>query len=265
MTGHHLVPRPVPGPLGEVPVPHLVGGVQLRLRPTPHALAALVVAGKVLLLLCMLRAAVDPQWAHLEGKAPVARAVLFPLWSVTVPVVWLATRRATGFPWRADLLVMLTCGVDLLGNRLDLYDSIAWFDDAVHLLNAALVSLAFVLIAERGSATAVELVEAAVAVGMTASLAWELFEYATFLTRSTEWTSAYSDTMGDLALGWLGSLAAALGVLALRRLSAPASRGRVVQGARRRPDPGQPRSDPSSLLSSRSSETMAAKAASTTA
>jgi hypothetical protein len=56
----------------------------------------------------------------------------------------------------------------------------------------------------------------AVAAGMSASLAWELFEYATFLTRSTEWISAYSDTVGDLALGWVGAALAGVSIAAAR-------------------------------------------------
>ena len=72
-------------------------------------------------------------------------------------------------------------------------------------MNTALVSAAFVVLTVKDSAAFTQIAEAAVALGLTASLGWELFEYATFLTRSTEWPSAYSDTVGDLVLGWLGS------------------------------------------------------------
>ncbi len=179
-------------------------------RPVPHALTALIVTGKVILLLLVLRVVVDPAWGNLEGKAPVARAVMFPLWAMAVPAYWFIRRRTVTFPWLADLLVTTTCFTDLAGNRLDLYDSIFWFDDWMHVMNTALVSAAFVVLTVDESASSTEIVECAVALGATASLGWELFEYATFLTRSTEWTSAYSDTIGDLALGWLGSVIAAL-------------------------------------------------------
>ena len=79
-------------------------------------------------------------------------------------------------------------------------------------MNTGLVSAAFVILTVQESATVREITEVAVSFGLSASLAWELFEYATFLTRSTEWTSAYSDTIGDLTLGWLGSVLAALAV-----------------------------------------------------
>jgi len=179
-------------------------------RPTPEVLPAVVVAAKLILVLSVMKVVGDPAWGHLEGKAPVARAVLYPLWAAAVPVFWLATRRASPYPWLADLLVTLTCFADVLGNRLDLYDSVVWFDDWMHLMNTALVSAAFVILTVPRSAPLGEVAEAAVSFGLTASLGWELFEYATFLTRSTEWTSAYSDTVGDLVLGWVGSVLAAL-------------------------------------------------------
>lgn len=197
--------------------------VQVEARPdgghrrVPHALAALVVTGKVIVLLAVARVLVDPGWANLDGKAPVARAIMYPLWAMAVPVFWVATRRAVAFPWLADLLVTLTCFTDLLGNRLDLYDAIGWFDDWMHVMNTALVSAAFVVLTVKESAAFSEIAEAAVSLGLTASLGWELFEYATFLTRSTEWPGAYSDTVGDLVLGWLGSVLAALVVAAAWR------------------------------------------------
>ena len=184
----------------------------------------LVVTGKVLLVLAAVRILIDPAWANLEGKAPMARAIMYPLWAMAVPVFWATRRRQCCFPWLADLLFTLTCFADILGNRLDLYDSIVWFDDWMHLMNTVLVSAAFVIVTVKESATLREITEVAVSFGLSASLGWELFEYATFLTRSTEWTSAYSDTVGDLTLGWLGSVLAALAVtIAWRRRGASGS------------------------------------------
>lgn len=205
-------------------------------RPVPHVLAALVVTGKVIVLLSVVRVLVDPAWANLDGKAPVARAIMYPLWAMAVPIFWVTTRRASAFPWLADLLVTLTCFTDLLGNRLDLYDSMVWFDDWMHVMNSALVSAAFVVLTVKESAAFTEIAEAAVSLGLTASLGWELFEYATFLTRSTEWTTAYSDTIGDLVLGWLGAVLAAIVVAEAwrHRGAGPGlpSRGRAIERRR---------------------------------
>jgi hypothetical protein len=185
-------------------------------RPAGRLLAPVVVVAHGVVLLFLVRVLLDPGWAHLEGKAPVARVVLYPLATALLPLWWSARSRAEEFPWLPQLLVVLICLMDLVGNRLDLYDSVAWFDDAVHGLGSGRVSAAWLfLVLERTSASLVVVAEA-VAAGMSASLAWELFEYATFLTRSTEWNSAYSDTVGDLALGWVGAALAGVSLAAAR-------------------------------------------------
>jgi hypothetical protein len=56
----------------------------------------------------------------------------------------------------------------------------------------------------------VAVLERSVALGMTAALAWELFELVSFVTRSAELPSAYADTLGDLLAGWIGTVLAAL-------------------------------------------------------
>jgi hypothetical protein len=45
---------------------------------------------------------------------------------------------------------------------------------------------------------------------MTAALGWEAFEYFSFVTHSRELPTAYGDTLGDLVMGWFGSIAAGL-------------------------------------------------------
>jgi hypothetical protein len=194
----------------EVHPPGDVRVASVVVRHAPHLLRALVLTGKLLLVMFVVRIVFDPTWAHLDGKAPFARAIMYPLWIVAVPVYWAIFRRGTAFPWLADVLVTLTCATDLVGNRLDLYNSVEWFDDAMHVLNAALVSAGLVLLTMPRSSTPIQIAHAAISIGLTASLVWELFEYATFLTRSTEWASAYSDTIGDLTQGWLGSALAAV-------------------------------------------------------
>ncbi|MCW2851124.1 MAG: hypothetical protein JWM84_788, partial [Nocardioides sp.] len=46
--------------------------------------------------------------------------------------------------------------------------------------------------------------------GVTAALAWEIAEYFAFVSRSSERAGAYDDTLGDLALGTVGVVMAAL-------------------------------------------------------
>ena len=54
---------------------------------------------------------------------------------------------------------------------------------------------------------------------MTAIL-WEIGEYFAFIRNSSELSTAYTDTLGDMALGLSGSaLTATIAVLVLRRSS----------------------------------------------
>ncbi|GAA4381813.1 hypothetical protein [Nocardioides caricicola] len=202
----------VPQPAGRTDAGRLVA----HHEPRP-LLAAVTISLKVLVVLAMIRVATDPDWANLDGKAPVARAILFPVVVLALPTLWAVTRRSDAYPWVADLLVTLTVFGDVVGNRLDLYDAVTWFDDAMHLANAAMVSAAYVVLTVARPASPAGVAHTAVAAGLTASLAWELFEYGSFLTRSTEWSTAYSDTVGDLTLGWLGSVLAAAVLVIARR------------------------------------------------
>ena len=51
---------------------------------------------------------------------------------------------------------------------------------------------------------------------MTA-ITWELLEYFAFIRNSSELATAYTDTLGDLALGLTGSVVSALTVAMLFR------------------------------------------------
>lgn len=174
---------------------------------------ALDLTAKLALVILLGLVLVDPQWGNLEGKAPMTRALTYPLWSLLVPVVW-AVRMSRGvvspYPWLGDLLVTLTSFSDVLGNRLDLYDTIVWFDDWMHFVVNAMLGAAMIIVTMPLTASFFAMLQRSIAFVMTASLAWELFEYVSFVTRSAEHATAYSDTLSDLALGWLGAACGAL-------------------------------------------------------
>jgi hypothetical protein len=193
---------------------------ELAAEPGP---ASFVVRGsnvlaKTILLAMLFLVVMDPDWGNLEGKAPMVRAVTYPLLAFAVPALWwLTRRRGAPYPWVADLCVTIPAFSDILGNRLDLYDRIVWFDDWMHLVNTGLRSAAFVLLTLERSATLVAVVERSVAFGLTVALGWEIGEYFAFVTESSEKQMAYQDTLGDLGLGWLGAVVAALAVFLARR------------------------------------------------
>ena len=174
-------------------------------------------AVKVALVALLVAAWVFPDLSGIKEKAGTARLVVYPLGLLAVPLWWWAwgRRRAArtgrpGFPWAADLLVSLPWLLDTLGNRLDLFDTVSWWDDGMHFLNWALLSAGVLLAwAPRGVSRGL-VVLAGLAFGMAAALAWELGEYATFLRTSPELQTAYTDTLGDLTLGTLGALLGSL-------------------------------------------------------
>ena len=143
-----------------------------------------------------------------EGKAFVWRLATYPVAALVVPLVWTLRGRQPSYPYAADVLLTLPFLIDTAGNALDLYDMIEWWDDANHLVNWALLSGAVgVACRDRfGPWTVFSLV---VGFGATAAILWEIAEYFAFIRNSPELATAYSDTLGDLALGLAGSSLAA--------------------------------------------------------
>ncbi len=179
--------------------------------PTPPVVRALDVAAKVFLVWLLAVALVYPEIGNMEDKAAGARAVAYPLLAFTVPFIWwYRWRERASFPWVADLLVTATCFTATLGNRMDLYDRIVWFDDWMHFMNTGVLTGAVILLTKQHAATVMETLERGVAFGVTAAVAWEIAEYFAFISTSPERMSAYADTLGDIALGGLGAVTAAL-------------------------------------------------------
>lgn len=200
--------------------------VAVAAYPAPPLIRAADVTAKVVLVWLLLGAVVDPDTANLRHKAAEARAIGYPLLAFTVPVIWmLCWKERASFPWLADLMVTITCFSDVLGNRMDLYDTIVWFDDWMHFMNTGLLAGAVILLTLHRSTSQLRAVERGLAVGATSAILWELAEYAAFIRGHSERHFAYTDTLGDLALGTLGSLVAALAIAALWR------RGRLLESA----------------------------------
>jgi hypothetical protein len=179
---------------------------------TPRwTVAAVVLAATVAQLLLATSARDLPQFA---GKAFGARLVLYPLMMLLVPLLWrLRHRRGEPAPWAGFALVMLPFLVDVSGNTLDLYDTLVWWDDALHFLNWCLLTLGLGLVLDVVAlrprwARAV----AVVGGGALLALLWEVGEWWTFIRHGTELATAYEDTLGDMVLGTTGS-AVALGLL----------------------------------------------------
>ena len=194
-------------------------GEQLAVQPPQisgrrrlDAVGWLDLAVKALLLVLLVGALLWPDLSGLKGKATTARLIIYPLGALAVPLWYWAygRRRRERYPWTADLLITSPWLLDMVGNRFNLFDTVGWWDDAMHFVNWALLT-AGVLIAfiprdlSRGLYVLV-----ALGFGATAALCWELGEYVAFVRHSAELQTAYTDTLGDLTLGTAGSLVAAL-------------------------------------------------------
>lgn len=161
------------------------------------------------------------QLDQFEGKAFGARLIAYPVLMLLLPTIWWTARRGRGgdsasqpLPWAAFAWIMLPFLVDVTGNSLDLYDSISWWDDANHLVNWFFLSLGLGLLLARGNVSPRWALGLAITgLGAILAIAWELGEWYTFIRHGTELDTAYTDTLGDEALGTLGALIAALVVL----------------------------------------------------
>src|SRR3954452_22178176 len=187
-------------------------------RTAAWAAAAVFAATVVQLLVGAL--AQGPQFA---GKGFGARLVAYPLLMLVVPVVWIVGGRVRGMsrpvPWAACALMMAPFLVDVSGNSLDLYDSVAWWDDANHFVNWFLLCAGIGLLLLRVvRASPVVVGSLVVGIGALLAILWELAEWYTFIRHGTELATAYTDTLGDEALGTLGGACAGL-LLVIQRKS----------------------------------------------
>lgn len=191
--------------------------VQAGIRySTPGAIRVLDITAKIALLIMLVVAITNPEMGNMVDKGAEARAIGYPLVAFAIPVIWyLSWRDRASFPWLADLFITITCFTDILGNRMDLYDSIVWFDDWMHFVNTGLLTAAVILLTMPRTSTLAATIERSLAFGVSAAVAWEFAEYFAFLSKSTERRSAYTDTLGDLALGSFGALLAGVMIYAL--------------------------------------------------
>lgn len=180
-------------------------------------------AVKTALVALLVFAVVRSDLPRFQGKAMQGRALTYPIAALILPASWWLSRRSrrqdSAYPHIADILLVLPFLIDTAGNALDLYDQITWWDDLNHFLNWGLLVAAFGQLLVRVPMST--FIRGAVMVGFGAvtAILWEFVEYITFVRNSPELETAYTDTLGDLALGLVGSLIAALLTVWLLRSS----------------------------------------------
>jgi hypothetical protein len=145
-----------------------------------------------------------------EGKAFGWRLLFYPISAIVVPIGWRLAGRPPPYPYALDILLVSPFLVDVVGNALDLYDTIEWWDDLNHFVNWALLSLAVGQLVLRFRLPRFETFVIVVGVGAVAAILWELGEYVAFIRNSPELETAYEDTLGDMMFGLAGATFAGL-------------------------------------------------------
>ena len=175
------------------------------------------VAVKVALVALLLFAVARQDLPQFEGKAMVGRALTYPIAALIVPVAWwVASRgRKRDYPYAVDILLVLPFLIDTAGNAANLYDTIEWWDDFNHFLNWGILVAAFGQFLVRLRVGRVTAAALAIGFGAVTAILWEFAEYFTFIRGGPELATAYTDTLGDLALGLSGSVVAALATVTI--------------------------------------------------
>ena len=170
------------------------------------------IALKAALLAILLFAVLFPDSPQFEGKAMGGRAIAYPIAVFIVPAAWwlISRRRPLAYPYALDILWTLPFLIDTAGNAADLYDSVSWWDDLNHFVNWGILVLAFGQLLLLLPVGRLETGALCVGFGAVTAVLWEFAEYVTFIRGSPEEATAYTDTLGDLALGLSGSIVAAV-------------------------------------------------------
>ena len=119
-------------------------------------------------------------------------------------MVWHLRGRRSNYPYLADGLLVSPFALDLLGNLVNLFDTVDVFDDVLHFVNWTLLVAAFVLLLDGRQLQRWNVVMLGVGFGATAIIAWETVEWVIQEMGTTGLQLTYDDTVGDLVLSTTG-------------------------------------------------------------
>src|SRR4051794_33751009 len=163
--------------------PRLTTGLKMLRKPALPTIAWIDIASKLALVALLIFAVVRDDLPQFQGKAMMGRALTYPLSTLLVPIifalVWKSGRRPA-FPYGLDITLGLPFLIDTAGNALNLYDTVAWWDDLNHLVNWGILSAGFGLFLLMRPVGKLSLAGLTVGFGAVTAILWELAEYVTF-------------------------------------------------------------------------------------
>jgi hypothetical protein len=173
-------------------------------------LRAVNLACKVALIALLLHAVAFPDLSQYQGKGIGWRLAFYPLSTVVVPIVWwVRTRRgpvATAYPDLIDICVVAPFLIDTAGNAANLYDSVTWWDDLMHVVTWIPWVTAVGLALRYLPLGRLNVAALTVGFGAVTHILWEYAEYVSFVQgNASESATAYRDTIGDLMASLSGS------------------------------------------------------------
>jgi len=178
--------------------------------PSEPTLRALNFTAKLLLVALLVYAMTNLELDRFAGKAMAARAFLYPVSIVVIPIGWALRGRKPPYPHLADLFLVLPFLIDLGGNALDLYNTVVWFDDAAHAVTWMFLVLAVGSLILRVGLEPWIAACLAIGFGAVSHILWEIIEFVAMWIGSPGLQLTYGDTIGDLALSLCGTVIAGL-------------------------------------------------------
>ena len=175
-----------------------------------RALLVLNLAAKLALVLLLFHAMTNLELDRFAGKAMTARAFLYPISIVVIPIAWVLRGRRPPYPHLADFLLATPFIIDVGGNALDLYNTVVWFDDAAHAITFMLLVLAVGSLILRLGLEPWNAAALSIGFGAVAHILWEIIEFVAMWIGSPGLQLTYEDTIGDLGLSLCGTVIAGL-------------------------------------------------------
>lgn len=173
-------------------------------------IALVNLAVKVALVLLLLHAVVFSDLEQYAGKGIATRLLTYPISIIVVPLIvgTLGNRRPSQYPHLIDICVAAPFVLDTLGNALNLYNTIDWFDDVMHFVTWVPWVAAFGLALRYNRELPRWIVFGLdLGYGAVTHILWEIGEYYAFIrSNPDEFSTAYEDTLGDLASSLTGSV-----------------------------------------------------------